>query len=131
MQANVSRSERVRTSRRRSSMKALPSLALGSLKLAHDSDHSSVRALAPQKRAARLVEPLSARAMAADRILHRCAARPSPASERCGELAAARAAGSLLSGPHAEHPAAAPRCQLLTRAAPRRASLPAVTTSRC
>ena len=42
-------------------MRNLPSLALGTLRPAHESEYT-MRAVAPQKRVARLVEPLSARA---------------------------------------------------------------------
>ena len=42
-------------------MRNLPSLALGTLRPAHESEYT-MRAAAPQKRVARLVEPLSARA---------------------------------------------------------------------
>ena len=43
------------------SVRNLPSLALGTLRPAHESEYT-MRAVAPQKRVARLVEPLSARA---------------------------------------------------------------------
>ena len=49
----------------------LPGLKLGSLKLPHEPEIHVARSLAPQKRAARLVEPLSARLpphLAADKL---------------------------------------------------------------
>ena len=65
-----------------STMRNLPSLALGALRPAHEAE-SMMRAVAPQKRVARLVEPLSARAMVdkhirCERAPVQCTSQPQP-----------------------------------------------------